>query len=193
MLLLASARASGQAVVPPGDTYVEGSGTTDAGSIAKWELHGEEPRAILVRFSAPPSDRPDFWLEAKRALRVWEQVSGAPLRFQVTHDASRADVDFVWIDRFPTSQAGSTHRSLDSSGFVEHVTVTLAVAHSDGVPMSPEFVRLVALHEVGHVVGLPHSENPGDVMHPGNRNLELSPRDIRSVEILYGHTSDTAR
>jgi predicted Zn-dependent protease len=51
--------------------------------------------------------------------------------------------------------------------------------------MSNEFIRLVALHEVGHVVGLPHSENPADTMHPGNRNLELSQRDIRSVRTLY--------
>lgn len=183
--LMTAGWAAGQAVVPPGDTYVEGPGTTPAGSIARWALSDEGPRVIRVYFTAPPDHRPDFWAEARHALQVWEDVSGAPLKFEASVDPAVSDVDFVWIDRFPTSQAGSTHRRLDDSGRIEHVTVTLAVAHSDGVAMSPEFVRLVALHEVGHVVGLPHSENPGDAMHPGNRNLELSPRDIRSVEVLY--------
>lgn len=107
--------------------------------------------------------------------------------------ADEADVEFRWIDRFPTEQAGSTHRELDDSGSIEHVTVTLANSHSDGIRMSDEFISLVALHEVGHVLGLPHSENPADTMHPGNRNLELSPRDIRSVQMLYGLPVDEAR
>ena len=177
--------AAGQAVVPPGDTYVEGSAATEAAAIARWGPSDTGIRVLQVHFDSPPDERPEFWGEARHALRVWEEVSGAPLRFEITSDPTAAQVEFRWIDRFPTSQAGSTHRQLNESGFIEHVTVTLAAAHSNGVPMSPEFVRLVALHEVGHIVGLPHSENPGDAMHPGNRNLELSPRDIRSVEVLY--------
>jgi len=185
--------AAGQAVVPPGDTYVEGSDATEAGAIDRWGRTEAGTRVLQVHFADPPGDRPDFWREARSALRVWEVVSGAPLRFEITSDPTGAEVEFLWIDRFPTAQAGSTHRRLDEAGFIEHVTVTLAAAHSDGVPMSPEFVRLVALHEVGHVVGLPHSENPGDAMHPGNRNLELSPRDIRSVEVLYRPQGDDSK
>ncbi len=185
-VLLSAANIGAQAVVPPGDTYVENSGPTQSGSMARWRLTATGARVLRVYFAPPPARRPEFWNEARRALRVWENVSGAPLRFREADNLEQADIEFRWISRFSTAQAGSTHRQLDDSGFIEHVTVTLADTHSEGMRMSDEFVRLVALHEVGHVVGLPHSENPSDAMHPGNRNLELSPRDIRSVHMLYG-------
>ena len=191
-VLLSAGNIGAQVVVPPGDTYVESSGPSQSGSMARWRIPATEPRVLLVYFEAPPEHRPEFWNEARNALRVWEDESGAPLSFQEADGPEESDVEFRWISRFSTVQAGSTHRQLDDSGFIEHVTVTLADTHSDGMRMSDEFVRLVALHEVGHVVGLPHSENPSDIMHPGNRNLELSGRDIRSVRILYGRPIDEA-
>jgi predicted Zn-dependent protease len=126
-------------------------------------------------------------------LQVWGSILGFPLEFRPVLDVTEADIEFRWITRFSTAQAGLTDRQLDDSGFIERVTVTLADTHSDGMQMSDEFIRLVALHEIGHVVGLPHSENPADVMHPGNRNLKLSHRDIRSVRILYGLPVDEAQ
>ena len=147
---------------------------------------------LNVYFGPPPTQRKDYWNEARRALRVWESIPGFPLQFRPVQDADVADIEFRWIPRFSTAQAGLTDRQLDESGFIERVTVTLADAHSDGMRMSDEFIRLVALHEIGHVVGLPHSENPADAMHPGNRNVELSDRDIRSVRVLYGLPVDEA-
>ncbi|MFQ5530576.1 MAG: matrixin family metalloprotease [Gemmatimonadota bacterium] len=189
-LLPAAENVAAQSVVPPGDTYVESLGAERSGSTARWRPSPAGLRVLKVYFGPAPPHRPEFWDEARRALRVWEAVSGAPLRFETVREAKQADVEFRWIERFSTAQAGSTHRRLDDAGFIEHVTVVLADAHSDGVRMSDEFIRLVALHEVGHVVGLPHSQNPADAMHPGNRNLGLSPRDLRSVRVLYGLPPD---
>jgi hypothetical protein len=191
--LLTAGNLRAQAFVPPSDTYLEGSGIAPTGAIARWPLPISGSRVLTVHFSPPPEGRPNYWSEARRALLQWERIPGFPLNFQIVPDADVADIEFGWISRFPTEQAGSTRRQLDESGYIQRVTVTLADEHSDGMQMSDEFMRLVAIHEVGHIVGLPHSENPADVMHPGNRNLELSLRDIRSARILYDLPLDEAQ
>ena len=177
-----------QAVVAPGAAYVEAPSNLVAATAARWRLDADATRTLRVAFG-PPRDGQrarEFWAEARRALDAWSAIPGLPLRFELVGETERADVEFRWIERFPLSQAGATRRQLGEDGYIDHVTVVLARSHSDGTPMSAEFRRLVALHEVGHVLGLPHSEHPGDVMHAGNRSFEISPRDLRSLGNLYG-------
>ncbi len=107
------------------------------------------------------------------------------MRFEPVSSVEEADVRFQWIEEFEARQAGTTDRDADSEGWLRKATVTLALRHSEGLPMSDDFLRLVALHEVGHALGLPHSEDPGDAMHPGNRSARLSARDVRSLQQLY--------
>ncbi|MGI9038316.1 MAG: matrixin family metalloprotease [Gemmatimonadota bacterium] len=184
-LLLAPAALPAQGVVPPGLSYVtDGYGAVES-TAARWRVAPERIRILHVSFVDPPAGRPDFWAPAWNALEVWEAVPGIPLRFVATPAGESSDVEFRYVDRFPTSQAGVTHRRLGDARVIEHATVTLAHTHSNGVEMSDAFLRMVALHEAGHIVGLPHSDDPGDAMHPGNRNFRLSERDLRSVAELY--------
>lgn len=182
--------ARSQSVVGPTAAYVEAPSGPVPATSARWRIDERVPRTIRVAFGPAPEgkDGTDFWSEARRAIGDWSMVHDLPLRFEFVRPTGDPDVEFRWIDRFPVSQAGATHRQIGGDGFIERVTVVLAAFHADGTPMSREFRRLVALHEVGHVLGLPHSGHPGDVMHPGNRNLEISPRDLRSLHVLYEPT-----
>lgn len=49
----------------------------------------------------------------------------------------------------------------------------------------PRQIRLTAAHEMGHALGLPHSDAPRDVMYPTNTATSMSAQDYRSVEVLY--------
>lgn len=49
----------------------------------------------------------------------------------------------------------------------------------------PVQVRLTAAHEMGHALGLGHSDSERDVMYPTNTASAVSARDRRTMEALY--------
>ena len=51
--------------------------------------------------------------------------------------------------------------------------------------ISPQQLLLTAAHEMGHALGLPHSDSERDVMYPTNTARSLSTRDFRTLGALY--------
>ncbi|MCL7024320.1 hypothetical protein MKW94_012935 [Papaver nudicaule] len=54
----------------------------------------------------------------------------------------------------------------------------------------PEDVETVAIHEIGHVIGLDHSSNPEAVMYfaspSGTKKVDLTLDDVKGAQALYG-------
>jgi hypothetical protein len=109
-------------------------------------------------------------------------------------DASTpADLQVRWVQALGPGEAGRVRSgwTLDDQGFRFQVTdfvLALEVLPPGGsgpVRLDPDEVERVAAHEMGHALGLGHSDNPGDLMYPVNTARALSPRDYRTLQALY--------
>jgi hypothetical protein len=132
-------------------------------------------------------DEPEGWHpaladEVRLVLRQW---SPAPIRFEEAPDTAAADVVFSWVPQFGIRRAGQTDLFWDGYGTLYRARVTLALRSELGQPLPRAARMAVAMHEVGHVLGLPHSADSVDVMYEATRVESPSPRDRRTLRLLY--------
>jgi hypothetical protein len=155
--------------------------------LRRWPGGVESP--VTVAFVDDDVAQQASWGTAvvRDALRAWEALP-LRVRFNIVQDTSTADVVVRWIPRFDPleKRAGQTEIEFDQDGNIRHAAIRLAITGSDGRRLDRAAAIMVALHEVGHTLGLPHSADARDVMYATPRTATLSDRDRRTVELIYG-------
>jgi matrixin len=166
------------------ETYLDSLLLSSDSVLRRWPTEERRSIRVLVTPNQASWWNPTMPGRVRDALRVWESLIPG-LAFTEVTDTVDADVTVRWIDRFTIDRTGQTDLTWDQLGRVRHAAIILAVSDGHGTGLPPAALAAVALHEVGHALGLPHSANPADVMFPEPRVSELSSRDRRTALMLY--------
>lgn len=160
-----------------------------------WPAWQRELTYAIVSTSVQPGDSQVLSTVFARAFARWSEV--IPINFTETTSASSADIRIAFYD--------GDHG--DGEAF-DGVLGTLAHAfsppdgrfHLDGaenwnvdsplVGLTAVDLESVAVHEIGHLLGLGHSSDAEAIMYPtissGSRKVQLAADDVDGVQQLYG-------
>jgi hypothetical protein len=154
-------------------------------ALARWPDRRSRPLRVWVQPESPVVDYNVGFPELVRgAFEAW-MSTGIPLSFSFVPDSADADVQVTWIDRFDEQISGKTLWAHDNDWWIVEANIVLAIHHRGGEPLDSSAVRAIALHEVGHLIGLDHTSDAANIMTPKVRVKELSPADRATARLLY--------
>lgn len=153
--------------------------------LKRWSDRTAQPITVYLTPGGAVGYSTDKRDAVRRAFIRWEQVGAIPVRFEFVTDSTRAEVKVRWLERFPIRRAGQADITWDRNGWIIRAALTIATHTSDGLPLSDEAVHTVALHEIGHLLGLGHSDDVHDVMYPSTDVHDITSRDRHTGRLLY--------
>ena len=139
----------------------------------------------------PSGDARRLQVGAAAGVRQW---SGQPFTISVDERGNReAHFAVQWRRSLGGRQFGVARTQWSARGGLEVLMLELATQRPFGGSrtLDPRQVRLSAAHEMGHALGIMHSDNARDVMYPTNTATSLSARDYRTMVALYALADGT--
>jgi hypothetical protein len=154
--------------------------------VRRWpDSYSRRPlRVAVLRAPAVPNFREEFAGNLTWAVARWNGAM-LPVRLETGADSATADITVTWVERLDGNRTGRADLTWDSRGHIRHAAVYLATHTPEGQPLDIRQMTALALHELGHALGLGHSPVAGDALHPVTRAIELTERDRRTARLLY--------
>jgi predicted Zn-dependent protease len=125
----------------------------------------------------PPHYDPGYYNEIEKALNYWEAGGNGKLNYTPVFeivDLENADIRITWVENLeknesaPVGVGGFTTPQIENGRFV-HVDILLGVGDckgTDWVQYDDDTMFVLAKHELGHALGLEHSNDKQDIMYP---------------------------
>jgi len=154
-------------------------------ALARWPDGRGKPKRVWIQ----PMSQVEDWharyvYEVHGAFVAWDTLQ-LPLRFVIVADSAHADIHVTFIDHFDEPISGRTRWARDENYWITDASIVLAVHHRTGEILEDDAMHAMALHEIGHLLGLDHTADPSCVMAPKVRVRNLSDSDKATARLIY--------
>jgi len=166
-------------------TYLKAMLESEDSAFHRWpDDRRARPLRIGVVRNDVPGFREEFLGNVTWAVSRWNGV-GLPVWLDATPDTTGADILITWADKLDSNRTGRTDLTWQRRGPIIRVRIVLATHTPDGRAVLPAQMVALALHEIGHALGLGHSPVAADALYPRTSATDLTQRDRRTAVLLY--------
>ena len=171
---------TGKEVATPTKQNADQQGTTQTTPIdARWQ---QNSATIYININNPVLKN-----ATETAITQWNNTKA--FTFKIVNNKN-ANISVSAVNDPNNGAAGLTNTSMNSAtGYYLHATVELNSYYllNPTFGYSQERIINTAEHELGHAIGLQHT-NKTSVMQPAGSYYPIQPRDIQAVKVLYSRT-----
>jgi Matrixin len=158
-------------------------------TLQRWPDRRATPLRVFLSDQGPKASghvRDDYLQAVREAFTTWEGVE-LPVRFVFVSDSVLADMTVSWVTDFNGDPVlGRTKVVRDSKYWIIRSDIQLATLRRDAsAPLDPTVVRALAIHEIGHGIGLDHANDTTVIMAPKIRARAITLADKATAQLLY--------
>jgi Flp pilus assembly protein TadD/predicted Zn-dependent protease len=174
--------------IPDGtDDYI---GQTTTNGIMRWD---SMPIAVYIASGRGLEGyKSSFNDTLKLAFKEWQDAANGKVAFNFVNDENNADLICAWTDdpnKLANAMEGGqaiVQKYPNGSIGQGHITI-LTKTPANRIVNQEDFLLHICLHEIGHALGLAHSNQRGDIMFAfmGSALDKPSARDANTVQKLY--------
>ncbi len=174
------------------DDYLQMMLQKNGVGVTRWPKSRIPVSVYVVDGSRTPGYRDSFKTILVKSFESWAKASEGNLSFNLVGSATEARLICSWTsDRSKlgsSSEAGNA-RVFEDQSYISRAEICF-LTQEQSKAITDNMFRTIALHEIGHALGLSgHTNNPEDIMFYSNTLKdswrELSGRDCRSIKRLY--------